>query len=44
MDTSGLGDDVKYVSDKPGYRTIQASKGMTLERYNQAFVSLMRKL
>ena len=43
MDTSGLGDDAKYVPNKPGYRTIQASKRMTLERYNQAFESIRRK-
>ena len=34
---------MKYVPDKPGYRTIQASKRMTLERYNQAFEPITRK-
>ena len=34
---------MKYVSNKPGYRTIQASKRMTLERYKQAFELLRRK-
>ena len=34
---------MKYVPDKPEYRTIQASKRMTLERYNQAFESIRRK-
>lgn len=34
---------MKYVSNKPGYRTIQASKRMALERYKQAFELLRRK-
>ena len=34
---------MKYVPDKPGYRIIQASKRMTLERYKQAFELLRRK-
>ena len=34
---------MKYVPDKPGYRIIQASKRMTLERYNHAFELLRRK-
>ena len=34
---------MKYVPDKPEYRTIQASKRMTLERYKQAFELLRRK-
>lgn len=34
---------MKYVPDKPGYRTIQASKRMTLERYNHAFEPIRRK-
>lgn len=34
---------MKYVPDKPGYRIIQASKRMTLERYNHAFEPIRRK-
>lgn len=34
---------MKYVPDKPGYRIIQASKRMTLERYNHAFGPIRRK-
>ena len=34
---------MKYVPDKPEYRTIQASKRMTLERYNYAFEPIRRK-
>ena len=34
---------MKYVPDKPGYRIIQASKRMALERYKQAFEILRRK-
>ena len=34
---------MKYVPDKPGYRIIQASKRMILERYKQAFELLRRK-
>lgn len=34
---------MKYVPDKPGYRTIQTSKRMTLERYNHAFEPIRRK-
>ena len=34
---------MKYVPDKPGYRIIQASKRMALERYKQAFELLRRK-
>lgn len=34
---------MKYVSNKPGCGAIQASKRMTLERYNQAFESIRRK-
>ena len=34
---------MKYVPDKPEYRTIQASKRMTLERYNHAFEPIRRK-
>ena len=44
MDTSGLGDDVKYVSNKSGCGAIQASRKMTSERYKQAFELLRRKL
>ena len=43
IDTSDLGDDLKYVPDKPGHGTIQPSKKMTLERYKQALGSLRRK-
>ena len=34
---------MKYVPDKSEYRTIQASKRMTLERYNHAFEPIRRK-
>jgi len=34
---------VKYVPNKSGYRTIQSSKRMALERYKQAFELLRRK-
>ena len=43
IDTSDLGDDLKYVPDKPRHRTIQPSKKMTLEKYKQALGSLRRK-
>ena len=43
IDTSDLGDDLKYVPDKPGHGTIQPSKKMTLEKYKQALGSLRRK-
>ena len=34
---------MKYVPDKSEYRTIQASKRMTLDRYNHAFEPIRRK-
>lgn len=34
---------MKYVSNKPGCGAIQASKRMTLERYNHAFEPIRRK-
>ena len=34
---------MKYVPDKPGCGAIQASKRMTLERYNHAFEPIRRK-
>ncbi|WP_315510844.1 hypothetical protein [Rothia aeria] len=34
---------MKYVPNKSGYRTIQSSKRMALERYKQAFELLRRK-
>ena len=43
IDTSDLGDDLKYVPDKPGHGTIQPSKKMTLEKYKQTLGSLRRK-
>lgn len=43
IDTSDLGDDLKYVPDKPGHGTIQPARKMTLEKYKQALASLKNK-
>jgi len=43
IDTDELGDNLKYVPDKPGHGTIQPSKSMTLDEYQKALANLQDK-
>ncbi|MCT4665919.1 MAG: hypothetical protein N4A45_11875 [Flavobacteriales bacterium] len=43
IDTEDLGDDLKYVPDKPGHGTIQPKRKMTLDSYQKALAKLKEK-